>query len=194
MSLPLVDRGTRRRYDGIVVYDGPSLPRNYANTSLNIDPICVLWFDPGGTTGVAKFLRRGAKTVITCWERPWLPGDFWDFLWDQHEKQIPMYLGHENFKASPQTDHTALKVIGGIEIFADIQRIELCAEEPANIQGAAALVPERYQKALDLWMPGATHANDALRHIIWWLIVRRRERDWLVRKPKSTRLSGGHKQ
>jgi hypothetical protein len=154
----------------------------------------VIALDPGGTTGVAIFQRtEHADLDNGTWERFELkPGHhrtLWELLtgggpWTTVIWERFMYQRRELDKGV-SLSLASVEYIGICKLYEDFHEEDVTFVEQTPAQ-AKNLWTDNKLKTLGLYMASAPHANDATRHLLYWLTVNRGERQWVMKlKPPS---------
>jgi len=156
----------------------------------------IIALDPGGTTGVAIYERtsgsnREADNDFT-WETRQLSGVHHDTLWDLLENEGPWTtVIYERFMYQRrELDRGVSLVLDSVEYIGvvklwhlrHLEEVDLVCQTPAQ---AKNLWTDQKLKRLELYKANAPHANDATRHLLYYLTVTRGERQWVIRtKPE----------
>lgn len=136
----------------------------------------ILALDPGGTTGVCALVKdelyvgqlgpdehhrelfnlvsRGSSLIPTEWYYP-----YWDTV---------IYESFQYRNSLTKADLIPVEYIGVIKIGAHVSRTRTQSQTPSM---AKKLFDDQKVKALGLWTPGLPHANDAVRHMLYYLVV-----------------------
>ena len=116
--------------------------------------LCILAFDPGGTTGWACSQNQHGQL------EPW---EVWTFL-TYHR---PLHLVVESFlrAVSPNRDLTPVKVIGVIEEWARQNEIPITFQTPSQ---AKHFFTDERLKERGVYYKGEQHARDAARHLLYF--------------------------
>ena len=132
----------------------------------------LLALDPGATTGWAIFTKGAVGERYTSGQVA--QDKVWDLLqtarWGQNGP-IDLTIICESFqhRQLPKVDLSPVEVIGVVKEWARQNKVEIVWQTPA--QGKAFWDDNRLAK-LDLLRKPKTnwrHANDAMRHILWYL-------------------------
>lgn len=140
-----------------------------------------LAFDPGGTTGWAS-LRFKIDDEYNVEGRPeWKTGqigphqhhgELWTMLWDLNDKPDEFFLITESFeyrnRARAGLVLDSVEYIGVMKLFCAITREDLYKQTAAMGKG---FVKDENIKKLGLWSPGNKHAMDAMRHLIYFIVM-----------------------
>lgn len=136
----------------------------------------IVAYDPGRTTGVAYFRdykTRGAQSVVTDQLEP-----HHLTLWTDIESLDPNKIVYERFQYQrrPNVDLYPVEVIGILKLYASMHGIPIKEQTPAQ---AKNLWTDEKLKKLDLWVPAKPHAMDALRHLLYYMVVTKGDRSWI---------------
>lgn len=145
--------------------------------------IKVIALDPGGATGWAKGLIHEGKMGISSGQNEWNHSDLW------HELNLmkPDIIVCERFefrKGSSQqgAELISREYIGVVNLYVQLReaeewvraaydkhgnRIKLYMQMPAEALGGIYKTDESLKKE-NLHKPGKPHANDAVRHLLYW--------------------------
>jgi hypothetical protein len=128
-------------------------------------PPAVLWIDPGGMTGLARY-EHGQFTVD---ERPFEPAC--GLIWYMTAYYGPrLWVGWERYKplpGKPQTNAAdALEVIG-VARFSAIEHD--CVVLPEAAPGDRLTATMARLKAIGWWAPGKDDAQSAAQHMLAWM-------------------------
>jgi hypothetical protein len=137
----------------------------------------IVALDPGGTTGVVAY--EPGKDLRT--EHLASAIEVWAYL----NKLYPTRVVFERFayQRRDKVDLTPVEVIGVIKLWCDINDVPYTIQTPSQ---AKNLWTDGKLKQLGLWEPGKNHAMDAVRHLMYYLIVTKGDRSWLQKlKPTS---------
>jgi hypothetical protein len=136
----------------------------------------LLALDPGATTGWALFQKGSPGERYTSGQVE--QDKVWTLLntamfggRDLHDNIIDLTIICESFqhRQLPKVDYSPVEVIGVVKEWARQNNVEIVWQTPA--QGKAFFTDNRLA-ALDLLKKPKTtwrHANDAMRHILWYL-------------------------
>ena len=122
----------------------------------------IVAFDPGFTTGVARF----GKDIDEMFETTQVVGI--SGLWDVLHMGAPYdRIVYESFlyQRRDKVDLRPVEAIGVIKLYAAIHDITLVAQTPAT--GKRFWTDEKIKK-LNLWEEGQPHAMDAMRHLLYY--------------------------
>lgn len=139
----------------------------------------VVALDPGGTTGVAVLdspvpeIHRDQVDTSS----PRGLADIWDILNIAGPEEIVMERFQFRYGGGrSKVVLTPVEVVGVVKLYCAMKNIALYLQTPAQ---AKKLITDDKIRKLDLWIPGHPHAMDATRHLLYHLIVTRREKRWL---------------
>lgn len=145
----------------------------------------VLALDPGGTTGWAILPRD--KDSVLCGQIG--PGDhhaeLWGFLSSLGNHTVVMEsFQYRQFQgvAKAKVELTSVEYIGVVKLFGQLYSGFDIVQQTASL--AINFVSDNKLKRLDWYKPTAAkpHARDALRHLLYYLIVTKHIREPLVNK------------
>jgi hypothetical protein len=150
----------------------------------------IVALDPGGTTGwacceikeVAQSIdERGSLRVNE--DYVYTAGQIgpeqhhkklWDALLDWRDSTQHLHLVVESFQFRQGRQRAnivldSLEYIGVAKLFATMNtsRVSIALQTPASAKG---FVSDSKIKRLGLWRPGAPHANDATRHLLYYQV------------------------
>jgi hypothetical protein len=135
----------------------------------------LLALDPGFTTGWAMFRKPNNRDGYTSGQvkggiviYDWLMGFIAAEAFDM---PMPDLIIYETFKYRqlPKADLTPVEAIGVIKLFAKQYNIPLHDQNPAQAVGEKAFWSDDRLKHLGLYQVGKVHANDAMRHLLYYL-------------------------
>jgi hypothetical protein len=135
--------------------------------------VLIIAFDPGVTTGVA--IKHGDGTISSNQ----LAGGL-HFVWDFLTTLEPDVVVYEDFvyQRRDKVVLTSVEVIGVIKLW-----IERSGGSVSAYHHTAGTVmrfcSDDKLKTWGLYKSSQPHANDALRHLMYHLIVTRKEKEWL---------------
>lgn len=137
----------------------------------------VVALDPGGTTGVAildykqvhqfQVETSSPRELVTIWENLNIAGP---------EEVVIERFQFRYGGGRSKVVLTPVEVIGVVKLYCAMKKIRLYEQTPAQ---AKKLITDDKIRKLGLWVPGQPHAMDATRHLLYHLIVTRREKRWL---------------
>lgn len=137
----------------------------------------VMAFDPGVTTGWAAWPDPNAPLSSKQIHLGQHTGSLLslEMLLDAWQPDVVIF---ESFKYQ-RRDKVVLyprEVIGVIKLWCERRGIEPIEQTPSQ---AKNLWTDDKIKKLNLWMPSFRHAMDALRHLLYYLVVTKGDRSWL---------------
>ena len=135
----------------------------------------ILALDPGITTGVVEFrdeLDGDTFFLTQQWVLPHVA------FFDNIEAMKPDIIVYESFvyQQRNKVELYPVEVIGVIKLYAQMHRTPIFVQSPSNAKG---FMTDAKLKKMGLWKPGEKHAMDAMRHLMYHLIVTRKEIQWL---------------
>ena len=141
----------------------------------------IMSFDPGRTTGVA-LIKKSFENAIEVYQAP--PDHA--LLYQDLENINPTEIVYERFQYQrrPNVDLYPVEVIGVIKLWASTHETKITEQTPAQ---AKNLVTDDKLKKLSLWEPAKPHAMDALRHLLYYLVVSKGDRTWIDRLKPTTK-------
>ncbi len=129
--------------------------------------------DPGGTTGVC--------IVEGGWEFGQISGEahhkaLFDLLVERQPSIV--ICEHFTYRRDQRTnlDLRAREYIGVAALYCQITDTELVMQMPAHAKG---LIDNKKAKILNIYKPGKPHATDAARHVMYYMIVKEKNRKYL---------------
>lgn len=135
----------------------------------------ILAVDPGVTTGMATF-----DTETKKWRRWQIgPEDHHELLWDEMREVDELVCEDFNFRPNPNRRKVILKsveYIGVMKLYSSGHGAPLRIQLPSQAKG---LWTDDKLKKLGLWEPSLKHAMDATRHMLYYLVVWRKDSSWL---------------
>ena len=131
----------------------------------------IIALDPGVTTGFAiHHYDDSIKTdQVKCSHRA-----FYDLLVQFDPSEI--VFERFTYQRRDKVVLYPVEVIGVIRLFAEQFEIPLYAQTPSS---AMNLFTDEKIKKMGLWTPGLVHGMDALRHLLYYMVVTKGERKWL---------------
>ncbi len=132
----------------------------------------ILAVDPGLASGFAYYHPAGAWDG---WERSYQP----EALYEEFSYyDVGLLLIEDYDPRNPKSNHReALKVCGIAELWAASRDITFTYQRPVEVK---AQITNDLLKAHQIYKPGKPHANDATRHILWFLINKMGQKQWLM--------------
>lgn len=181
--------------------DGPD-PR----VARKVGPFRLLSFDPGGTTGFATARWEGGFNIppdlsyLNIETQQIGPKDhhaaLYTMLLNYFNEYvltgIPLEITCESFEfrqhmnkdsAKTKVELISKEYIGVIKLFCETYHVPLLFN---NASTAKTFISDDKIKKLNLWQPGQAHANDALRHLLRYLVVQKK-----IRTPITTSWLAG---
>lgn len=144
------------------------------------DILHVWAFDPGETTGWTHLSVHsdGEMGIFSCGETDHL--GIGNLLFDNQslrsaacKKEIETIFVVEKFIMQSKITQSpwSLETTGLVRYFASRYHIPLIdTQKPSEVKN---LIKDDVIKRAGLWQPGAGHANDAIRHALFYLIIKR---------------------
>lgn len=136
----------------------------------------LIAFDPGGTTGVATF-ETSFGTPAKVGTAQLGPHIHHLALWEYLNIYAPTHIVFESFefrnKSRDNLELISRNYIGIIELWAQINHVGLYKQSASQAKGFipdTGLGKDLAIKKLGWEKPGAKHAMDALRHMIYFLV------------------------
>lgn len=132
----------------------------------------IMAFDPGSSTGVATIRADRVPLSDGKWEFDsfQLTGEHHDDLWRLLENMNPDVVVSERFNhrfvGSAVLD--SVEYIGVLRLWCQRNERTLFEQSPAS---AKNLFTDSKVKTLEMYKPGSVHANDATRHILYYLSI-----------------------
>lgn len=132
--------------------------------------IKVVAFDPGKTTGFAtgeieKYTTIPSVLLVTSAQAQLTHTDLYEFLTNYE----PNYIICERFdfrmEARTGLELISRELIGVINLYTDIKKCTLVMQTPAQAKG---FWTDKKLLANHLYRRGNDHANDAMRHLMYW--------------------------
>ncbi len=139
----------------------------------------ILSLDPGITTGIATLDSSDAVHAdqVKCDHRA-----FFDFLvgYDPDAIVFERFV----YQRRDKVELWPVEVIGIIRLYTEQFDVPLFAQTPSQ---AKKLWTDDKVKKLGLWKPGLGHGMDAVRHLLYHLVVTKGDRSWLENlRPEET--------
>lgn len=160
----------------------------------------ILAFDPGGTTGVARCVLPPTPQYdpVALWHfDAWQIGQPDDshhveldrMLYDRlpsvivyEDFQYRPYAGDDGDKRRAQLNLVSKEYVGVLKLYCYYNRVPLVKHTPSM---GLQFVKDKRLKSLGLHQPGRDHANDATRHLLYYLVFTRKFKDPFVSLWKS---------
>jgi hypothetical protein len=126
----------------------------------------VVAFDPGITTGYAMGdINEVGKMLIATGQQKWTQKGLFDNL----EWFKPDRIVYESFefrrKSRDNLELFSRELIGVIELYADVNKVPTHVQSPSQVM--MYFTDSRLKKD-GAYKPGKPHANDAVRHLLYW--------------------------
>lgn len=130
----------------------------------------ILAFDPGVTTGVTVW----TENIMQSTQNKYTPGEMSLYL----RTQQPTEIVYERFiyQRRSRVELFPVQIIGVIEAYAELAGVPVKVQTPSQ---AKNLWTDEKLKKLGLWEISKPHAMDALRHMMYYLVVTKGDRSWL---------------
>ncbi len=141
--------------------------------------IKVLSLDPGITTGIATLDYSDGVHAdqVKCDHRA-----FYDFLVGYNPDTI--IFERFVYQRRDKVELWPVEVIGVIRLYSEQFEVPLFAQTPSQ---AKNLWTDDKIKKLELWQPSLGHGMDAIRHLLYHLVVTKGDRSWLENlRPEET--------
>lgn len=138
----------------------------------------IVALDPGGTTGVA-IKQEGtspSRFQVDTSTPEGLEEIYYTLL---HESPIEVVMERFQFRyggGRAKVVLTPVEVIGVVKLYCALKKVKLYEQTPSQ---AKKFITDEKMRMLDLWIPGLPHAMDATRHLLYHLIVTKRDQRWL---------------
>ncbi len=149
----------------------------------------ILVFDPGGTTGVAKYIWDTNSSIRDIETFSLGPGPHHDELWNCLNNNLPDIIVYERFQYQRrELDKGVSLVLDSVEY---IGILKLFAKYiPPTYQPLPASIHEQTPSmAKNLWTDAklhqlslwrsSPHERDAVRHLLYYLTVTLRDQRWI---------------
>lgn len=137
----------------------------------------IVSFDPGRTTGIV---------VATSTSRRWIAAEVVELavLWRVLHTYKPASILFERFHAdNPAANDEALDVRGVVKLYCEMvvkpKVPPIIHWNPREAKGEGGIASSRCLKANGLWIPGKPHRRDAMAHLVWHLIKRKKRTELL---------------
>lgn len=133
----------------------------------------VIALDPGITTGVALYTDWPNKYVKTDQLKEFHEG-FFNYL----VRNKPTEIVYESFiyQRRNKVELYPVEVIGVIKLYAQTYNIPLFVQSASQAKG---FMTDDKIKKMGLWVRGQKHGMDALRHLLYHLIITKGDKSWL---------------
>ena len=133
--------------------------------------IKVLALDPGVTTG---FATLDASDVVNADQVKCDHRAFYDFLVGYNPDAI--VFERFTYQRRDKVVLWPVEVIGIIRLFGEQFEIPMFPQTPSQ---AMNLMTDDKLKRMGLYKPSLVHGMDAIRHLMYYLVVTKGERQWL---------------
>jgi hypothetical protein len=154
----------------------------------------IIALDPGGTTGVATY-----ETEHQIWDHCQIgPAEHHNALWNYLTDTEPDVIIYERFMYQRREltrgvtlNLDAVEYIGVVKLwYSQHVNVELVCQTPHQ---AKMFWDDEKLKTVGLYITGAPHANDATRHLLYYLTFRSgdTERDKWMKRLQPPSDSGG---
>lgn len=131
-----------------------------------------LSLDPGGTTGVCihDTTKHKYDPKLRLFERKQLTGIHHVKLWELLGETLPDVIVCESFVYQRRDNVVLVSVeyIGIVRLFSMVYGIKYKEQPPASAKG---LWGDDKLKVIGLHSPGQPHANDATRHLLYYITI-----------------------
>jgi hypothetical protein len=135
--------------------------------------------DPGGTTGVLEVVLSDDLTRIESWNAFQIDADphhvpLWTYLHGAKPKRIICeqfeyrQFNQGKYGAGARPILISRNYIGVVELFSQLTETELIMQPPSTI--ALKWLTDEMLKRLNKHHAGQPHANDATRHMLYYLV------------------------
>ncbi len=138
-----------------------------------VDKLGTLALDPGVTTGWAYLVDGRVKGCGQLEQSDKLSRVF--HLLTTFEPEV-IVCETFTYQRRDKVDLTPKMVEGVIRLWAELEGAALFMQTPAM---AKKFFSDNKLKALGLWRTNQRHAMDAMRHLMYYLVVTKGERQWL---------------
>lgn len=138
----------------------------------------VVAFDPGVTTGIAYKDGSGIHTeqIRTTHRAIW--------NWTDWVYVDEIVYERFNYQRRDKVVLYPVEVIGVIKLISELHNIPIREQTPSQ---AMNLWTDDKIRRLGLWTPNQVHGMDALRHLLYYLTVWKKDRTWIdALKPTET--------
>lgn len=130
----------------------------------------IIAVDPGRTTGIAGiYWEEGANSITWFVEQASIEEGLKDLL-DRFFYHDPEWIICESFqyRRLPKVDLTAVEIIGALKFYAELYMFPGLHFQPP---GTKTMMDNDKLKALEMYSKGKPHANDAMRHLLNFVIT-----------------------
>lgn len=124
----------------------------------------ILAFDPGGTTGWATFHDNAFFGGQLAGQHHY---DLYLLMRDRDPNVIVYETFEYRNKSRSGLVLDSREYIGVIKLYAEINEVDIIAQTPAQAKG---FVTDDKLKKMKLYQPGMPHLNDAMRHLVYYIV------------------------
>jgi len=136
----------------------------------------LIALDPGITTGIATLsdYPTGPRELIASRQVKCSHLQLWKLL----QIQEPTEIVYESFiyQRRNKVELYPVEVIGVIKLYAETYDIPLYVQSASQAKG---FITNEKIKKIDLWEKGQVHGMDALRHLLYHLMITKGDKVWL---------------
>lgn len=134
------------------------------------EPNMIIALDPGITTGIAAY----AGEVINT-DQLKVPHKF---LYEYLRLSSPSEIVYESFVYQRRNKVVLypVEVIGLIKLYCEMYSVPIFVQSASQ---AKNFITDDKIKKMGLWVKGQVHGMDALRHLLYHLIITKRDERWL---------------
>jgi len=138
----------------------------------------ILAIDPGTTTGFVLCKCLPERLTIYAWETVYSPKDI---MQDLNNVAASLCIIEHYIPRNPKsTEIDAIKVIGIVELWAQ-DNTDIVFQIPQfQVQISNELI-----HANSLWVKGQRNARSAMKHLLWYLIHKKNQTEWLEVMPRD---------
>ncbi len=140
------------------------------------EPNMITALDPGVTTGIAGYRELGgySKAAISTGQLEVTHRHLYRYL----RQNRPSEIVYESFiyQRRNKVILYPVEVIGIIKLYAEQYDIPIYTQSASQAKG---FITDDKIKKMGLWIRGQKHGMDALRHLLYHLIVTKGDRTWL---------------
>lgn len=136
----------------------------------------IIALDPGVTTGVALFDTTCPSTPPRSWQIG--PEDHHLTLWELFRRSAPDIIVYErfNYQRRDKVVLTSVEYIGLVKLWQQSRGIKIYLQTSSQ---AMNLWTDEKLKKLGLYKPAMPHAMDAVRHLLYYLVITANDQSWL---------------
>ena len=141
----------------------------YTEPNMTI-PNMTIALDPGVTTGIAGYIGG----VINTGELKVTHKYLYEYL----RRTSPSEIVYESFvyQRRNKVELYPVEVIGVIKLYCQMYNVPLYVQSASQ---AKNFITDDKIKKMGLWVKGQVHGMDALRHLLYHLIITKRDERWL---------------